>query len=52
LPGMTDMRADMMVVAGVLTDWVIRTYGLTQIRVSAWALKEGLLARAASGYVR
>jgi exopolyphosphatase/guanosine-5'-triphosphate,3'-diphosphate pyrophosphatase len=48
LPGMTAMRADMIVVAGVLIDWVLRTYGLTRIRVSAWALKEGLLARAAT----
>jgi exopolyphosphatase / guanosine-5'-triphosphate,3'-diphosphate pyrophosphatase len=49
LPGMTPMRADMIVVAGVLIDWCLRTYGLTRIRVSAWALKEGLLARAAAG---
>ncbi len=46
LPGMTPMRADMIVVAGVLIDWCLRTYGLTRLRVSAWALKEGLLARA------
>ncbi len=48
LPGMTAVRADMIVVAGVLIDWVTRTYGLTALRVSAWALKEGLLARAAA----
>jgi exopolyphosphatase / guanosine-5'-triphosphate,3'-diphosphate pyrophosphatase len=48
LPGMTPLRADMIVVAGVVIDWVIQNYGLTRIRVSAWALKEGLLARAAS----
>ena len=48
LPGMTPMRADMIVVASVLIDWVLRTYGLTRVRVSAWALKEGLLARAAA----
>ncbi len=47
LAGMTPLRADMIVVAGVLIDWVVRTYDLTRIRVSAWALKEGLLARAA-----
>ncbi len=49
LPGMTPLRADMIVVAGIVIDWVISTYRLTRIRVSAWALKEGLLARAASG---
>lgn len=48
LPGMTPLRADMIVVAGVLIDWCLRTYGLTAVRVSAWALKEGLLARAAA----
>ena len=48
LPGMTPMRADMIVVAGVLIDVVLRRYGLTRLRVSAWALKEGLLARAAA----
>ena len=44
LPGMTPLRADMIVVAGVLIDFVLKTYELTQIRASAYALKEGLLA--------
>ena len=52
LPGMTPVRADMIVVAGVLIDWVVRRYGLTRLRVSAWALKEGLLARAAAAAAR
>ena len=44
MPGMTPMRADMIVVACVLIDFVLGTYGFTRIRASAYALKEGLLA--------
>lgn len=44
LPGMLPMRADMIVVASVLIDYVLQTYGLTQIIASAYALKEGMLA--------
>ncbi|GAA4348609.1 hypothetical protein GCM10023185_04690 [Hymenobacter saemangeumensis] len=44
LPGMFPMRADMLVVAAVLIDYVLGSFGLTRIRSSAYALKEGLLA--------
>ncbi|GAB3234216.1 hypothetical protein GCM10027346_22890 [Hymenobacter seoulensis] len=44
LPGMTPLRADMIVVACVLIDYVLTTYGLTTMQASAYALKEGLLA--------
>ena len=44
LPGMFPMRADMLVVASVIIQYVLKTYGLTQITTSAFALKEGLLA--------
>jgi exopolyphosphatase/guanosine-5'-triphosphate,3'-diphosphate pyrophosphatase len=44
MSGMTPMRADMIVVACVLIDFVLKTYGLTNIRASAYALKEGVLA--------
>ena len=44
LPGMTPLRADMIVVACVLIDFVLATYGFTIIQASAYALKEGLLA--------
>jgi exopolyphosphatase/guanosine-5'-triphosphate,3'-diphosphate pyrophosphatase len=44
LPGMTPLRADMIVVACVLIDFVLKTYGFTHIRASAFALKEGLLS--------
>ncbi|GAA3922695.1 phosphatase [Hymenobacter algoricola] len=44
LPGMTPLRADMIVVACVLIDFVLQTYGFSHIRASAYALKEGLLS--------
>ena len=44
LPGILPMRADMLVVAAVLIDWVLGISGITRIRTSAFALKEGLLA--------
>ncbi len=44
LPGMFPMRADMLVVASVVIYFVLKTYNLTQITASAFALKEGLLA--------
>ncbi|UYZ62926.1 Ppx/GppA phosphatase family protein [Hymenobacter weizhouensis] len=44
LPGMTPLRADMIVVACVLIDFVLTTYQLPHIIASAYALKEGLLA--------
>ena len=44
-PGMIEMRVDMIVVASVLIDFVINTYFIEKLRVSAYALKEGLLSR-------
>ncbi|GAB2950758.1 hypothetical protein GCM10027048_15030 [Hymenobacter coalescens] len=44
LPGMTPLRADMIVVACVLIDFVLKSCRLTRITASAYALKEGLLA--------
>jgi exopolyphosphatase/guanosine-5'-triphosphate,3'-diphosphate pyrophosphatase len=43
MPGMTPMRADMIVVACILIDFVLKTYDFLHIRASAYALKEGLL---------
>lgn len=45
IPGMLPMRVDMIVVASCLLDYVLRTYALSQIRVSGYALKEGLLSQ-------
>lgn len=44
LPGILPMRANMMVVATVLIDFVLGITEITRIRASAFALKEGLLA--------
>lgn len=43
IPGMIELRADMIVVALILIDFVLQEYDLDRIRVSAYALKEGLL---------
>jgi exopolyphosphatase / guanosine-5'-triphosphate,3'-diphosphate pyrophosphatase len=44
IPGMLAMRADMIVVAVILIDYILKNYNLNKIRVSAYALKEGMLA--------
>ena len=44
LPGILPMRANMLVVAIVLIDFVLDITEITRIRTSAYALKEGLLA--------
>ena len=44
LPGIMPLRADMLVVATVLIDFVLGVTEITRIRTSAYALKEGLLA--------
>lgn len=43
IPGMIEMRVDMIVVASILVSFVLNRLGLEDIRVSAYALKEGLL---------
>ena len=45
IPGMLEMRVDMIVVATVLIDFVLENYNLNKIRVSAYALKEGILSQ-------
>jgi exopolyphosphatase/guanosine-5'-triphosphate,3'-diphosphate pyrophosphatase len=44
LPGMIELRVDMIVVGVCLIDYVLRAYGIQQIRVSTYSLKEGVLA--------
>ena len=44
LPGILPMRANMLVVAAVLIDFVLGISEITHLRTSAYALKEGLLA--------
>ncbi|GAB3693238.1 hypothetical protein GCM10027592_12900 [Spirosoma flavus] len=44
LPGMILLRVDMIVVAVCLIDYVLKTYGISEIRTSTYSLKEGVLA--------
>lgn len=44
LPGMIELRVDMIVVAVCLINYVLKTYGITQIKTSIYSLKEGVLA--------
>ncbi|MEI9918646.1 MAG: exopolyphosphatase [Bacteroidota bacterium] len=44
LPGMIEMRVDMIVVACVLVNFILTTHKFTNIRVSSYSLKEGVLA--------
>lgn len=43
IPGMLEMRVEMIVVACVLVDYLIKRLELHDIRVSAYALKEGII---------
>ena len=43
IPGMIEMRVDMIVVACILVDYIIEKLDLKNVRVSAFALKEGIL---------
>ncbi|NIJ55997.1 Ppx/GppA phosphatase family protein [Dyadobacter arcticus] len=44
IPGMIELRVDMIVVAVCLIDYVLKTYAINKIQVSSYALKEGVLA--------
>ncbi|MEQ8904828.1 exopolyphosphatase [Ekhidna sp.] len=43
IPGMIEMRVDMIVVACVLVDYLLEKLKLENIRISGYALKEGIL---------
>jgi exopolyphosphatase/guanosine-5'-triphosphate,3'-diphosphate pyrophosphatase len=45
IPGMLEMRVDMIVVAIILIDYILENYAFNRIRVSAYALKEGMLSQ-------
>jgi exopolyphosphatase/guanosine-5'-triphosphate,3'-diphosphate pyrophosphatase len=49
IPGMLEMRVDMIVVAIILIDHILENYALNKIRVSAYALKEGMLSQMLAG---
>jgi exopolyphosphatase/guanosine-5'-triphosphate,3'-diphosphate pyrophosphatase len=44
LPGMIEMRVDMIVVACVLVNFVLQMHTFKNVRVSTYSLKEGVLA--------
>lgn len=44
IPGMIEMRVDMIVVASCLIHHLLRRFGFSRIRVSTYSLKEGVLA--------
>jgi exopolyphosphatase/guanosine-5'-triphosphate,3'-diphosphate pyrophosphatase len=44
LPGMIEMRVDMIVVACVLVNVILHLHSFKNVRVSAYSLKEGVLA--------
>jgi len=44
IPGMIALRVDMIVVAVCLIDYILKSYGIKQIQISSFALKEGVLA--------
>ncbi len=44
IPGMIEMRVDMIVVACCLIRYIIERYAFRSVRVSTYALKEGVLA--------
>ncbi|GAB3889972.1 Ppx/GppA phosphatase family protein [Spirosoma agri] len=44
IPGMIELRVDMIVVAVCLIDYVLKTYGISRIRTSTYSLKEGVLS--------
>ncbi len=44
IPGMIEMRVDMIVVACCLINYILNKHGFNRIRVSTYALKEGVLA--------
>ena len=43
IPGMIEMRVDMIVVACCLINYVLKRFALNEIRISSYALKEGVL---------
>ncbi|RFS14221.1 phosphatase [Emticicia sp. C21] len=45
IPGMIELRVDMIVVAVCLIKYIIQTFEITHIRVSNYSLKEGILAK-------
>jgi exopolyphosphatase/guanosine-5'-triphosphate,3'-diphosphate pyrophosphatase len=45
IPGMIELRVDMIVVAVCLVDYVLKSHKISRIQVSSHALKEGVLSK-------
>jgi exopolyphosphatase / guanosine-5'-triphosphate,3'-diphosphate pyrophosphatase len=43
IPGMIEMRVDLIVVASILIRYVLEAYAIQDLKISAYALKEGVL---------
>jgi exopolyphosphatase/guanosine-5'-triphosphate,3'-diphosphate pyrophosphatase len=50
IPGMIEMRVDMIVTASCLVKFLLDRYTFKSVRVSTYSLKEGVLARWAEGH--
>ena len=51
IPGMAEMRVDMIVVACILIQFITHKFQTQKIRVCAYALKEGLLSKVMQGKI-
>jgi exopolyphosphatase/guanosine-5'-triphosphate,3'-diphosphate pyrophosphatase len=51
IPGMIPLRVDMIVVATVLVKFILDSLDLRKIRISAYALKEGVLLKAIDSFL-
>jgi exopolyphosphatase/guanosine-5'-triphosphate,3'-diphosphate pyrophosphatase len=49
IPGMIELRVDMIVVAVVLIRFILQEYKIEKLRVSTYALKEGVVSRVLKG---
>lgn len=52
IPGMIEMRVDMIVVASCLIEYLLKHFAFSSIRVSTYSLKEGILAAIAAGRLK
>ncbi|HSZ26507.1 MAG TPA: hypothetical protein VK766_12335, partial [Cytophagaceae bacterium] len=49
IPGMIELRVDMIVVSTILVRFILEQYNIKKIRVSTYALKEGVMTRIIKG---
>lgn len=49
IPGMIEMRVDMIVVASCIVNWILTRHAIPNIRVSSYSMKEGVLDRLEQG---